>query len=354
MLDRVGWPETDRDVTTEDGHTLSITRIESGVNETFHLRRESASAGDAAGPEQSILKFATFSRPSSFRADALAMELLGRVTDLPVPTVYAVCEASDLPAALLLEFRPGESLPGQPSPENPEPVRALGAVIRSFAAVPAAAIDGYGILQRPTDLDERQIDATARRDAGGRRTDGDERGESTPIAVGEYDDARSMLVEYGTALYEEQPAHDRLASVAQRVPASVRDNREQFPHSPEPTVCVTDLSPENLLAPGGTVASPDDVTGVLDLERARAAPVEFTAVNAEYLLTRSVDDPEPLVDALYDPLPFGPDVPARDLYWLLAVGRSVHSLDLWYEEGSEHHRRRGNEVADVIERILAE
>jgi hypothetical protein len=123
----------------------------------------------------------------------------------------------------------------------------------------------------------------------------------------------------------------------------------------DPSVVVTDFGPSNLLAPNGgrpgngTVG---ELTGVLDLERAKIGPVGFTAVNAEYLLTRGVNNPGPLVEALYDPLPFGPDLPRRDLYRLVALGRSVGALDLWYEVGSEEHRRRGDAVAAELERRL--
>lgn len=58
------------------------------------------------------------------------------------------------------------------------------------------------------------------------------------------------------------------------------------------------------------------------------------------------------VNDVYDPLPFGPDLPRRDLYRLLAMGREVGALDLWYEGGSQTHERRGNTLAREIEQIV--
>lgn len=117
---------------------------------------------------------------------------------------------------------------------------------------------------------------------------------------------------------------------------------------------MTDLSPGNLLAPGATPpAGVDGLTGVVDLERAKVGPAALTAVNAEYLLTRFVEDPGPVRRALYDPLPFGPDVPARDCYRLVALSRSAAALDAWYGSGSETHRDRGAavaaEIADIVD-----
>ena len=201
----------------------------------------------------------------------------------------------------------------------------------AFASVPNGAVTGYGPIRGTAD---------SRADRG---------------VVAEYDDCADWLVEYGTMLYADPPAHDRLAAVAPAVRDYLRANSDRFPSEPDPSVVVTDFGPSNLLAPDGSVSGDGgitDLTGVLDLERAKIGPAAFTAANAEYLMTRGVDDPEPMVDALYDPLPFGPDVPQRDLYRLVALGRSVNALDVWYEEGTEGYRRRGTAVATEIERLL--
>jgi hypothetical protein len=44
---------------------------------------------------------------------------------------------------------------------------------------------------------------------------------------------------------------------------------------------------------------------------------------------------------------------ARELYWLVAMGRSVHALDRWYEAGSQRHQRRGTEPAEEIDDCLS-
>lgn len=117
----------------------------------------------------------------------------------------------------------------------------------------------------------------------------------------------------------------------------------------------TDFGPGTLLAPGGAISAAghlDAITGLIDLERAKLGPMEFTAVNAEFLMQRWIDEPDPVVSALYEPLPFGPDLPRRDLYRLLAMGREVRALDLFYDVGSETHERRGDTLAAEIEQIV--
>ncbi|MFB6254921.1 MAG: hypothetical protein ABEI06_09955, partial [Halobacteriaceae archaeon] len=150
-----------------------------------------------------------------------------------------------------------------------------------------------------------------------------------------------------------------LEQVASDVPAFIRANMEQLPSNPDPSVVLTDFGTSNLLVIDRSSAREENftnddpqLTGVVDLERAKIGPSKFTAVNAEYLMTRGVDDPDLLVNALYDPLSFEPDVPARDLYRLVATGRSVNALDVWYEPGSEQYDRRGKVIASAIDQII--
>lgn len=310
-----------------DGRLSDVTAIspvERGVNEVFVVRTGSA--------ERLVCKFATFSRPRSFRAGAAAYRLLGAHTALPVPAVDALrTDPPGLPAFQLMEFLPGSPLAGPTESGEDGSARALGAVIAAFASVPDGAATGYG---------------TIRETAEGGGADG----------VGAaYDDCTDWFVEYTETLYEEIPDHDRLAAVAPAVPDYLRANRDRLPARPEPSVVVTDFGPSNLLAPDGCVAGDAGVgalTGVLDLERAKLGPAAFAAVNADYLLTRGIDDPGPTVEALYDPLPFGPELPCRELYRLVAMGRSVGALDMWYEPGGERFRRRGDAIAAEIERYL--
>jgi aminoglycoside phosphotransferase (APT) family kinase protein len=303
----------------------SIRAVDGGVNDVFIV-----TTGDDA--ERLVCKFATFSRPVSFREGVAAYRLLGTHTELPVPEVYALrTDPPGLPAFQIMEFLPGSHLSDPARSGNLGPARALGAVVAAFAAVPEGAATGYGPIRDTAD------------------------GGASEGVGGKYDDCADWFADYWASLYADPPDHDRLATVASAVPDYLRANRDRFPSEPEPSVVVTDFGPSNLLTAGGTVSGGggvDDLTGVLDLERAKIGPAAFTAVNAEYLLTRGVDDPGPQVEALYDPLPFGPDVPRRDLYRLVALGRSVHALDLWYEVGSEEHRRRGDAVAAELEALL--
>lgn len=301
----------------------SVQRVAEGINDSFVLTTRD---------KRVVCKFATFSQPRSFREGVAACRLLDAHTALPVPTVYALrTDPPGLPAFQVMEFLPGSPPPDPAESGETATARALGAVIAAFASVPEGATTGYGPI----------------RDTGV--------GTASEGVLGEYDDCGDWFADFWASLYGDPPDHDRLAAVVPAVPDYLRANRDRFPVEPEPSVVVTDFGHSNLLAPDGGVSgegSVGDLTGVLDLERAKLGPAAFTAVNAEYLLTRGVEDPDPLVEALYDPLPFGPDLPRRDLYRLIALGRSVHALDLWYEPGSKEHRRRGDAVAAELEGLL--
>jgi aminoglycoside phosphotransferase (APT) family kinase protein len=309
--------------TNGDEGDLSVQHVERGVNEVFVV-----TYGDDHEPV--VCKFAEFSWPVSFRAGVAAYRLLGEYTELPVPEVYALrTDPPEMEAFHVTEYLPGEPL-DDATPEDTTPARALGEVIAAFRSIPRSATDGYGMIR-------------------------EQDGESGPEVVADSDSCADMLIEYGAGLYEDSTEHDALASLISEVPDYLRANSERFPTEPDPAVVVTDFGASNLLAPGGTLAgegSASELTGLIDLERARLGPIEFTAVNAEYLMTRGMDDPGPVVEALYDPLPFGPDVPNRDLYWLVAMGRSVHALETWYEQGSDEYLQRGTELANEIERTV--
>lgn len=301
----------------------SVRPVTEGINDSFVV---------TSGGERLVCKFATFSRPESFREGVAACRLLDAHTALPVPTVYALrTDPPGLPAFQVMEFLPGSPPPDPVESGGTATARALGAVLAAFASVPERATTGYGPIR-----------------------DTAEGGASEGVR-GAHEDCADWFVDYTSRLYDHTPTHDRLATVASAVPEHLRANSDRFPAEPDPSVVVTDFGHSNLLTPDGGApedGTVGDLTGVLDLERAKLGPATFTAVNAEYLLTRGVEDPAPLVEALYDPLPFGPDLPRRDLYRLVALGRSVHALDLWYEPGSETHRRRGDAVAAELDALL--
>jgi aminoglycoside phosphotransferase (APT) family kinase protein len=324
-VERVEWPAR--------GDAIDeITKFEDGVNDTFVF-----STG-LDTPERAVCKFATFSQPDSFQAGVSAARLLAMHTQLPVPELYGFrVTPESVPTFQILDYLPGNSLPGDPGPDNRGVARALGRVIRELGAVPAAGTAGYGWLE--TD---------------GIETASDLPGPETTVHA-EYDSCSEWLLAYGLKLYEDLPAHETLASVARAVPAYLREHSHRFPDDVSQSLVLTDFGPGNLLAPEGCVSREgelSEVTGLLDLERAKFGPMRFNAVNADFLMLRGLDTPGPVREAFYDPLPFGPDVPRRELYLLLAMGREVAALDLFYEEGGEKHNRRGHALAREIERIV--
>lgn len=326
-LDVVDWP----------GRPTDIRSVEDGVNDLFVV----STTGD--GPHRVVCKFATFSEPSSFGAGVQAARVLGAYTDLPVPEVYTFRpDPPDLPAFQIQEFLPGDPLSDPSIPGNLAPARALGIVINELGSLPHSVTEGYGMIEPPaSQLASEKRMAELRDD------------ENT--AVGEYEDWTQWLLEYAGFHYADPPDHEVLASIAPEVPDYLRENAHRLPEEPDRSIVLADFGPSNLRSPDGTVDAdglPDALTGVLDLERAKLGPMAFTAVNAEYLMTRFIENPAPVVEELYDPLPFGPDVPNRDLYRLVAMSRSVNALALWYEEGDERFRERGVELADQIAQIV--
>lgn len=324
-LDTVEWPDTAMSVG-------DISEIEAGVNDVYTF-----STG-RVDPERAVCKFATFSQPIAFQAGVRANRLLAEYTAISVPDVYALRpNPSDIPAFQITEFLPGDPLPSHPEPDALGPARAFGRVIRELGAIPSAMTDGYGWIQ-PTSAENPETVPNG-----------------SLNVEGEYDTCSEWLLQYGLELYEELPAHEELAATAQAVPSFLQEHSHRFPDDPSPSIVLNDFGPGNLLAPDGTVSATGNLTevsGLIDVERARLGPMEFNAVNAEFLMQRWIDEPEPAISAMYEPLPFGPDVQRRDLYRLLAMGREVGALDLFYEEGSETHEHRGVKLAHEIEQIL--
>lgn len=306
----------------------SITDIAGGVNDVFVVSPEQSSG------EKFVIKFGTYSESDHLRAGVAAYRLLAIFTDLLVPTIHAFePDNEELPPFVVMEYLPGEVLAEDfldtQNATNPDAVRLLGEVINSFNKIPKHVAEGYGFIQRINCCEKKSY------------------------AVGEYDDCAEWFVDYASKFYANSPEHEALEAIVPEVPGYLQTHRNRLPTTPSPSVVVTDLSPQNLLSPNDEPPSNiDGLTGVIDLERAKFGPVEFTAVNTEYLLTRFVSDPELVRNALYDPLPFEPDVPARDLYRVIAMGRSVGALPFWYEPGSKEYQQRGDAIATELNRII--
>lgn len=324
-VEMVAWPAS--------GSSIGeITRLEGGVNDSFVF---STGLDD---PVRAVCKFATFSQTDSFQAGLRANRLVAAQTQLPVPEVYGFRAVPDsFPTFQILDFLPGDSLSISSESDNYGPARALGRVIAELGHLSTEATTGYGWLE-----------------ADGIETVADLSVQDMAVHA-EHEECSEWLLEYGLGLYDDLPSHDTLASVAGAVPSYLREHSHRFPDETPQSLVLTDFGPGNLLAPEGTV-SPDgdrtELTGLLDLERAKFGPIRFNAVNAEFLMLRGLDYPAPVREAFYEPLPFGPDVPRRTLYRLLSMGREVAALDLFYEEGGQTHDRRGCALAREIECIV--
>ena len=261
-LHRVDAPELEAYLPLSE---TSLMHVGDGVNDVFLVSTPQRD-------DRLVAKFGTYSEPEHLRAGVAAYLLLAEFTDLPVPGVVAFDEGDDeTPPFVLMEHRPGEALAdGFPDTEratNPDAVRLLGAVIAAFGSIPPRATDGYGYIQR-TDFRD-----------------------GSPVTVGECDHCSEWLVDYGTELYEAAAAHEELDAIVPDVFDYLQASRDRVSEHSSQAILITDFSPANLMSRDGTPpAGVDELTGVIDLERAKVGPLEFAAVNAEYLLTRYIDD----------------------------------------------------------------
>ena len=306
----------------------ALTTVGDGVNDVFVVDTPRAAA------ERFVLKVGTFSNATHLRGGVAAARALRAHTSLPVPEILAFDAGSDdRPAAVAMSYLPGSPLASDfddiANLTDPARVSLLGAVVAAFDAIPRDAATGYGSIQRGDAVDGR------------------------PGVTATHDRFDDWLVGYARKHFESPAPHSAIERVAPAALEYLLDDRDRLPIAPSPAVVLTDLSPGNLLAFGGRPpASVDDLGGVVDLERAKVAPVAFAAVNVEYLLTTDVDDPTPVQRALYDELPFGPDVPLRDLYRLAAISRAVSGLSTWETPGSAAFDRRASAVARELEAIV--
>lgn len=314
-----------------DARTLpasALTAVGDGVNDVFVVDPPEA------GTERFVLKVGTFSTAANLRAGVAAARALREYTTLPVPDVLGFDAGSDdRPAAVALSYRPGVPLASgfddTPNLTDPGRVSLLGGVVAAFDALPDDAATGYGTIERVQTVDGR------------------------PHLTAGFDGFDEWLADYVTRHFESPAPHPALERVSPDALAYFDAERHRVPVDPSPSVVLTDLSPGNLLARDGQPpATVDDLGGVVDLERAKLGPVEFTAVNLEYLLTAGVDDPTPVRTALYDQLPFGPDFPLREPYRLAAVSRAVSGLDTWEDPDSDAFDRRARIVAREVEAIV--
>jgi aminoglycoside phosphotransferase (APT) family kinase protein len=315
----------------DDPRALTAAQVRAvgdGVNDVLVVDPP-ASDGD-----RFVLKIGTFSSAAHLRGGVAAARVLRAYTSLPVPEIFGFDEGSDdRPPAVAMSFLPGAPLAAGfddvPNLTDPARVSLLGVVVAALDSLPDDAAAGYGSIQTDDAVDGRSR-VTATHDA--------------------FDD---WIVEYATKHFESPAPHSALEHVAPDALEYFESIRHRLPSDPSPSVVLTDLSPGNLLAPDGRPpATVDGLTGLVDLERAKVGPVEFTAVNVEYLLTSAVDEPEPVQVALYDPLPFGLDHPLRDCYRLVAVSRAVSGLDTWEDPESEAFDRRARAVARELEAIV--
>lgn len=306
----------------------ALTAVGDGFNDVFVVDPPDP------GVERFVLKVGTFSTAANLRAGVAAARALRAYTTLPVPEVLAFDAGSDeQPAAVALSYRPGAPLAsGFDDTQNltdPARVSLLGAVVAAFDALPDDAATGYGTIERVHVVD------------------------GSPHLTAGFDGFDEWLADYVTRHFESPAPHPALERIAPTGLEYLDANRHRLPVDPSPSVVLTDLSPGNLLARDGQPPETvDDLGGVVDLERAKLGPVQFTAANLEYLLTTGVDDPTPVQDALYGPLPFAPDFSLREPYLLAAVSRAVSGLDTWEDPDSDAFDRRARTVAGDVEAIV--
>ncbi|NHN40377.1 aminoglycoside phosphotransferase family protein [Halorubellus sp. JP-L1] len=315
----------------DDPHSLpstAVTHVGDGVNDVFVVDPPDQ------GAARFVLKVGTLSSAANLRGGVAAARVLRAYTSLPVPHVLAFDPGDgEQPPAVATTYCDGTPLAsGFDDVENftdPAAVSLVGETVDALDAIPPEAAVGYGSVRAVESVDD------------------------DPQLVATHDDFDDWLVGYASKHFESPAPHPALERVAPDALEYLESNRDRLPSDPSPSVVLTDFSPGNLLAPDGRPpASVDDLSGLIDLERAKIGPATFAAVNLEYLLTNELDDPTPVQEALYDELSFGPDLPLRDLYWLVALSRPVSGLATWENPESPEFDRRARAVARSIDALV--
>ena len=310
-------------------HVDGAVRAETGTDAVLLLEV----GGGPGTPDRAVLKYATFLDAERFRAEATLLRVVGRESDVPVPTVYAAGDDDGTPY-LLLEYRAGETREGGMESLPPAVRRAVAADagrhlatihgLRTFDAHGPFAPDGDGGLRV---VDPRD-DWPARFDA---------------------------IV----AAHAER-FHDRFADLADRVDAAAAERPSALAGA-TPVLVHDDYRLGNLLIDPEDDRSP--VGTVLDWGAAMAAPAGFDLAKTEdYLCHHApLDAPsrervrtelESAYAARRGGLPERYDE-RREWYLLASRAAACAWFDLWYAGVDDDGRDRiAGRHRSALERLL--
>jgi len=289
--------------------------------------------GGPEAPDRAVLKYATFVDPERFRAESTLLRIVGRESDVPVPTVYAVGDDDGTPY-LLLEYRAGEtreagmeSLPAAVRRAvAADAGRHLAAIhgLRTFGAHGTFATDSDGGLR----VVEPEEDWAARFDA---------------IVAAHAD-----------------RFHDHFADLADRVAAAAAERPSALADA-TPVLVHDDYRLGNLLIDPEDDRSP--VGTVLDWGAAMAAPAGFDLAKTEDYLCHHAPFDAPSRERVRTELESAyaahrgelPERYGERRGWYLLASRAAACawFDLWYADVDEDGRDR---IADrhrsALERLL--
>lgn len=278
----------------------AVEAIPDGSNDSFHVQ----TAGDAA---DYVMKFNTFSKFRTFKAEVRVLRFLRNHSGLPVPEVVEVHEdISTRPAPFFItRYIDGESPPPLDDLYQPRIIRQMGFATLALDTLPEEQLDGYGRIQPYGSNPDRLV---AREDSW-----------------------RRYYADYvdGVLGHAERMTPDRFQPYVEPLREAIFDRLDTVPKEPDPAVILPDFRLANLL-----VSDDRRVVGVLDFERADLGDAHLALANTHYLLSRGLSDAqsERVREDLAEGFAGWMEDEKYETYRLGALAKEVRAFDHWWDD----------------------
>jgi aminoglycoside phosphotransferase (APT) family kinase protein len=253
---------------------VTLRRVADGVNATVVVDVETPS-----GDRSVVLKASTSSHELAAdrsRAEPRVLSLVGRQTDVPVPTVFGACDDHETYPTpyFLMEYVEGETIDHADAPDLPSSVRET---IFREAGRNLAGLHSLGSLDAVGDLVARDGEVVV--------LDTDEHPSYDDFhesLLDSYEETLDLLLEEGGYFPDLAEKPNRFDDLVPRIRRHLRDTVPDLPPPDPPTYCHKDYRYGNLVVTPGT----GETRAVLDWANLMAAPPAFNLAIAESKLLK--------------------------------------------------------------------